>query len=116
MKIVTVDQMRGIEAAADAAGHSYATMMEQAGRAVAEAIAARRQVRGQRILVLVGPGNNGGDGLVAARFLAETGAQVACYLLKPRDPAKDENLRLAQEQGCQSIEDFLGRLPDSLKI
>jgi len=99
MKVVTVDQMRRIEAAADAAGHSYAAMMERAGRAVAEAITARRKVRDKQVLVLVGPGNNGGDGLVSARYLAESGASTACYLLKPRDPAKDENFCLLQERG-----------------
>ena len=98
MKVVTVDEMRRIEAASDAAGHSYAAMMEQAGRAVAEAIAARQDVRDQTVLVLVGPGNNGGDGLVAARYLAEAGARVTCYLLKPRDAAQDENFRLVQER------------------
>lgn len=103
MKIVTVEEMRRIEAAADAAGCSYAAMMEQAGRAVAEAIAARREMQGRRVLVLVGPGNNGGDGLVTARYLAESGAQVVCYLLKPRDPAADENLRLAQERGLAIV-------------
>jgi NAD(P)H-hydrate epimerase len=103
MKIVTVDEMRRIEAAANAAGHAYATMMEHAGRAVAQAITSRRKVRGRRVLVLVGPGNNGGDGLVAARYLAKAGAQVVCYLLKPRDPAQDENFRLAQEQGTSMV-------------
>ncbi|MEA3339174.1 MAG: NAD(P)H-hydrate dehydratase [Chloroflexota bacterium] len=103
MKIVTVDQMRRIEAAADAAGHSYAAMMEQAGQAVAEAIAARREVRDRRVLVLVGPGNNGGDGLVTARYLAEAGASPVCYLLRPRDPAEDENFRLVQERGLTVV-------------
>ena len=99
MKIVTVDEMRRIEAASDAAGHSYAAMMEQAGRAVADAIIARRQVRDRQVLVLVGPGNNGGDGLVAARYLTEAGARVACYMFKSRDPTQDENFYLVQEQG-----------------
>ncbi|HEY73262.1 MAG: NAD(P)H-hydrate dehydratase [Chloroflexi bacterium] len=99
MKIVSVSQMRLIEAASDAAGHSYAAMMEQAGRAVAEAITARRDVQDKLALVLVGPGNNGGDGLVAARYLAEAGSRPVCYLLKPRDPAQDENFRLVQERG-----------------
>jgi len=103
MKIVTVDQMRRIEAAADAAGHSYATMMERAGQAVSEAIAARREVRGRRVLVLVGPGNNGGDGLVAARYLAEAGARPICYLFRPRDLAEDENFRLVQERGLTVV-------------
>jgi hydroxyethylthiazole kinase-like uncharacterized protein yjeF len=103
MKVVTVDEMRRIEAASDAAGHSYAAMMEQAGCGTAEAIAARREVRGRRILILVGPGNNGGDGLVAARHLAKAGAHVACYLLKPRDPAADQNLHLVEEQGISIV-------------
>lgn len=97
MKIVTVEEMRRIEADSDAAGHSYAAMMEQAGRSVAEAILARRDVKGRPVLVLVGPGNNGGDGLVAARYLSEAGAEVTCYLLSPRDPDEDENFRLVQE-------------------
>jgi NAD(P)H-hydrate epimerase len=97
MKIVTVDEMRRIEAASDATGHSYATMMEQAGRAVADAITARRDVQGLNILVLVGPGNNGGDGLVSARYLAKAGAHVTCYLLKPRDPAQDRNFSRMKE-------------------
>jgi len=103
MKVVSVDEMRHIEAASDAAGHSYAAMMEQAGRAVAEAIVARREVQDRRVLVLVGPGNNGGDGLVAARYLAEAGARVTCYLLKPRDAAQDEKFRLVQEQGLDVV-------------
>jgi len=100
MKVVTVEEMRRIEAASDAAGHSYAAMMEQAGRAVAEAIMQRKKVRGRDILVLVGSGNNGGDGLVAARYLAQAGACVTCYLLRPRDPAVDQNFRLAQAAGA----------------
>jgi len=101
MKVVTVDEMRRIEAASDAAGHSYTAMMERAGRAVAEAIIAQQNVQDRHILVLVGPGNNGGDGLVAARYLAEAGARVACYLLRPRDPTQDENFRLVAEQGLE---------------
>ncbi|MBN1810703.1 MAG: NAD(P)H-hydrate dehydratase [Anaerolineae bacterium] len=103
MKIVTVDEMRQIEAASDAAGHSYAAMMEQAGRATAEAIAAHQNVHGQHVLVLVGPGNNGGDGLVAARYLAEAHAQVTCYLLKPRDPAHDQNYCQIRERGIDAL-------------
>lgn len=103
MKVVTVEEMRRIEAQSDSAGHSYAAMMEQAGRSVAEAITARRNVEENRILVLVGPGNNGGDGLVAARYLYEAGAHVCCYLLRPRDPADDENFRLVQEQGIDVV-------------
>ena len=103
MKVVTVEEMRRIEAASDDAGHSYEAMMEQAGRAVSEAIIQRRVVQGKPVLVLVGPGNNGGDGLVAARYLAEARAQVACYLLKPRDAAQDRNYHLVQERGLEIV-------------
>lgn len=97
MRILTVQEMRRVEAATDESGHSYDEMMEQAGWGVAEAVMAQREVREQRILVLVGPGNNGGDGLVAARHLADAGAEVSCYLLKARD-TDDDNLEAVQER------------------
>lgn len=87
MHVYTVEQMRALERAADAAGHSYAAMMEQAGRAVAQAILARvgeMTEAHRRVVVLAGPGNNGGDGLVAARELSRQGFSVVAYLL-PRD-------------------------------
>lgn len=94
MKLVTVQEMKHLEKAADQAGHSYDTMMELAGRAVAEWIQDRLDVRDKQIVVLVGPGNNGGDGLVAARYLSQAGARVVIYFAKPR-PGDDRNtLRL----------------------
>lgn len=106
MRVLTVAQMRQAEAAADAAGHTYARMMERAGQAVAREIMRRMPVRGRRILVLVGPGNNGGDGLTAARFLQEAGAEVGCYLLKPREET-DPVFQAARAAGC-----FIAQAPD----
>lgn len=97
IKVFSVAEMVAAEKAADAAGHSYAQMMETAGQRVAEAIQARHDVADRQVLVLVGPGNNGGDGLVAGRYLAEAGAVVAFYLFKPRDAAQDDNLARVEE-------------------
>jgi NAD(P)H-hydrate epimerase len=63
-------------------------MMENAGRGLAQAIIDWMDVAGRSVLVLVGPGNNGGDGLVAGRYLAQAGAEPSFYLYKPR--AKDD--------------------------
>ena len=98
MKLVTVEQMRRIEQASDAAGHTYTAMMERAGTAVAAAVESRVAVKNKRILVLVGPGNNGGDGLVAARALRQAGADVSCYLI--RDRPDDPLLMAAGDLGC----------------
>ena len=93
MKLVNVQEMRRIEQAADAGGHSYATMMELAGQAVADiATALQLAESGERVLILVGPGNNGGDGLVAARFLREQNIEITLYIWK-RDIKGDGNFR-----------------------
>ena len=103
MKIVTVEQMQRIEAQSNEAGHTYAAMMERAGRSIAEAVESRRDPTGQTVLILVGPGNNGGDGLVAARHLSQAGANVTCYVYPTRHPAEDENFRLVLEGDAQVI-------------
>jgi len=103
MKVVSVEQMQQIEAASNEAGHSYSAMMEQAGRSLAEAIGAQEDLRGREVLVLVGPGNNGGDGLVAARHLSRAGARVTCYLYRDRNPAEDENFRLILEGDARAV-------------
>lgn len=80
--------MQAIERRADATGHSFAAMMELAGRRVAEAILTR--YGRVSCIVLAGPGNNGGDGLVCARYLHEAGATVRVYLWKRlTDPTHD---------------------------
>lgn len=76
MKIASSHQMRGIDdAAISVRGIPQESLMEAAGRAVAEA--ALRGVPGaSSAIVLCGKGNNGGDGLAAARVLAESGLAV----------------------------------------
>ncbi|MCD4685141.1 MAG: NAD(P)H-hydrate dehydratase [Anaerolineae bacterium] len=92
-KIVTVDQMRAIEQAADAGGHSYAAMMAHAGRAVADRVIELLYGAPEpTIAIIVGPGNNGGDGLVVGALLMQEldDAQVTAYMLKPRDKDDQE--------------------------
>lgn len=104
MKVLTVDQMRQADQDCIRGGTPAATLMENAGKAVAEEV--RKILYGvekKRILVLVGPGNNGGDGLVAARYLHDWGAKVIVYLCAQRSP-DDPNLRLVQERKISCID------------
>ncbi|MCX6021668.1 MAG: NAD(P)H-hydrate dehydratase [Chloroflexi bacterium] len=91
MKIVTVEQMRRIEDAAQHQGIPPAVLMESAGRACADAVRAALPPGRSRVLVLVGPGANGGDGLVAAHYLAAAGALVRVLCVAGR-PAIDPHL------------------------
>ncbi len=84
MHIVTVDEMRDLEVRAEREyGLTSHILMENAGKSAAEILA--RYIRKSQVidelevLVLVGPGNNGGDGLVIARYLQEWGARVSLY-------------------------------------
>ena len=101
MKVVTAAQMAAIEQASERAGVSTDALMENAGLAVARA--ARDELGGvadSRLVVLVGPGNNGADGLVAARHLRRWGADVVCCLLTQR-PDVDPKLDLARQYGAE---------------
>lgn len=90
-RIVSVAEMQRLEKEADAAGQSYAAMMEQAGIAVADAIQKRfLHTTDAPVLVLVGPGNNGGDGLVCARHLSDAGYPVRIYLWKRKTAPQDD--------------------------
>ncbi|MCE2490877.1 MAG: NAD(P)H-hydrate dehydratase [Anaerolineae bacterium] len=113
MRIASVSQMRRIEAEADSSGLSYLQMMENAGQALADRIGAHlSQKHEAHVLLLIGAGNNGGDGLVAARTLAEGGRmRISCYLLRERsgDPllasarSAGASIRLATEDPQRNV-------------
>ena len=117
MKLVTVEEMQKAERES---GVPIPELMESAGLAAAqEAWLLLGELAERRILVLAGPGNNGGDGLVAARHLKEWGADVIVALLKPRGE-DDVNLAAIIEREVPVIvlqadaEDAVKRLDDAL--
>lgn len=78
MRLLTAAEMRAVDQATIAAGTPGMTLMQRAGDGVAEALERRwGSPLAMRVLVLAGAGNNGGDGFVAARALAQRGARVA---------------------------------------
>ncbi|MCR4283184.1 MAG: NAD(P)H-hydrate dehydratase [Bauldia sp.] len=84
MEVLTPLEMARADQITISGGTSGLALMERAGLAVAEA-AQRHLPVGARVSVMTGPGNNGGDGFVAARILAEAGYLVSVGLLTARD-------------------------------
>ncbi len=103
MKILSTKQMCQVEQDCANIGLPSNQLMANAGKAFAEE--ARRilgSIKKQKILMLIGPGNNGGDGLVAARYFHDWGAKVTLFLFGDRTP-EDQNLTLIQERGIDCI-------------
>lgn len=102
--ILTAEAMRAAEDVAIAAGTSVEQLMERAGAALAEA--AYRFAGPLPALILCGPGNNGGDGYVAGRYLAERGVDVrVAALAEPRSAAaKAARARWKDEVESLSVE------------
>ena len=102
IRILTVEESRRLEREANERGLGFAQMMEDAGRKTALAIQERFGIRDRRAVVLVGPGNNGGDGLVAAHYLLALGSKVTCYVWK-RQQVNDPNYDRVVEDGVPVI-------------
>lgn len=99
-KYVSVAEMIAVERAADAAGHTYAQMMEFAGLGLAEQVEeAYAFLRSDGALGLVGSGNNGGDTLVALDWLAQWGWKTAACLVRPRPEDDPLVARLSANAG-----------------
>jgi hydroxyethylthiazole kinase-like uncharacterized protein yjeF len=106
MHIVTVEEMRELEARAERDyGLTSHMLMENAGKSAAEILAHHirqdRSIEGLEVLVLVGPGNNGGDGLVMARHLAAEGAHISLYHWKDAQlTVHERDIAAADTQGA----------------
>ena len=97
MKLVTVPEMIAIEKEADANGLAYAQMMENAGSGLANVILNLFYGGDEDLEAfgLVGPGNNGGDTLVALEHLAANGWRTRAYLVKRKTDKLVERLEVA---------------------
>ena len=93
-RLLTIEEMIRADGAAIAAGVAGIELMENAGAAVARAIWARFAPR--PVLVLCGPGNNGGDGFVTARHLKERGWPTRVALLGARERLRGDAARAAK--------------------
>jgi hydroxyethylthiazole kinase-like uncharacterized protein yjeF len=103
MKIVNISQMQKAERDCAGFGTSLDMLMENAGKAVAlEIESIFEDIKGKNILVLAGPGNNGGDGLVAARYLHQHGVGVKIHICGSR-PQNDPNMTKILENGINYI-------------
>lgn len=101
MRLVTVSQMQAIEKEADAGGLTYDQMMENAGQGLADIILGLYVGdETSEIIGLVGPGNNGGDTLVALSTLAAQGWKARAYLVKRK---KDDLVKRFLEAGGEVL-------------
>lgn len=101
MKLVTVSQMQAIEKEADADGLTYDQMMENAGQGLADIILGLYTGDAElEVMGLVGPGNNGGDTLVALSALAADGWKARAYLVKRK---KDDLVKRFLEAGGEVL-------------
>lgn len=104
--ILTAAQMRAAEDRAIAACSSVSALMERAGTGVAEAV--HRFAAEAEVLILCGPGNNGGDGYVAARVLAGRGTNVRVAAL---GAPRTEAAAAARTGWAGPVEPFPGEVP-----
>jgi len=96
IELLTVAEMAEADRLTIAGGVPGIELMENAGRAVADAAARQSPRDGSPICVVAGPGNNGGDGFIAARSLAERGFPVRVLLLGERGRLKGDAAEAAQ--------------------
>lgn len=109
MRVVTAAEMRSLEEAAFARGVEAPALMQQAGAGVARVIRGMTGQGGARVVVLLGPGNNGGDGVVAARTLAGEGFHVSVWSLVSRPDLESPGRQgVAVLEGAEGLRAALG--------
>lgn len=116
MKLVTVSQMQAIEKEADSSGLTYEMMMENAGQGLADVVLDLfvDEIEPEAV-GLVGPGNNGGDTLVALTALALEGWKARAYLVKRK---KDTLVKRFLDAGGEVIagENAFEKLAEAVEV
>lgn len=122
MKVATVsDIIRLDEKAANKYGISRLLLMENAAMAIRDVIEIEFGIKGTNILVLAGPGNNGGDGLAAARLIHSYGGDIEVSIFNPTEKFRGEakiNFDIARNIGIpihrvKNIEELRGKLENA---
>lgn len=120
MKIATSIEMREFDQRAETEfGLPSIVLMENAGAEISRSIVnILGSVQNRKICLLAGKGNNGGDGFVAARHLANQGAKVKVFIIKDGDLSKDSatNLDVILLMGLDVLEVSTDRDWDRLSI
>ena len=106
MKVVSVKEMQELDRRAiEVKGIPSITLMENAGRAVSEiALDRLKAVKDKKISIFCGPGNNGGDGFVAARHLFNKGISLSVYLIGKKANLKNDPEINARRLGDMGVE------------
>lgn len=117
--LATAAQMKELDRAAiEERNIPSLTLMERAAQAVADRAAQMIQVSGQEpgeVIVYCGPGNNGGDGIAAARILMERGFKVRAFLVGKREKMTADSCAMEKKllDAGGKLEDFIvGTAPD----
>ena len=109
-QLPSVEEMQGFDAQAIARGTSASTLMERAGEGIAERIRQLCSDKNSLIVLLCGPGNNGGDGLVLARSLRLSGFHVEVVLICSGKVSSECGLQLRKISGFK----VFGHTPEGL--
>ena len=108
-EFITSTEMRVIDINSQYLGVPVIDLMENAGKGVADSIIEKTDVKNKKILILCGSGNNGGDGFVAARYLAENRAEVEVVLMGGKD-------RIRTSESQENWDKIIGDKEVSTKI
>ncbi len=110
IELLTIAEMAEADRLTIASGVAGIKLMENAGRAVADAVVRQCPRNGSTVGVVAGPGNNGGDGFIAAQVLAERGLSVRVLLFGERGRLKGDTAEAARRWQGQTV----AATPDAL--